>query len=172
MNLTKSADQFVNSLIDTQKKIWDTISDSINNVAGAPVDKRWTQGVEASENLVKNSLKAQADLTHSFVKALGEIDGLPDRAVDTLEEFDKLNKELNKSQVGLVGNAFDMLKTLDPSQLAGSYTDAFRGAVERVQGMTQKAMETQMEMIRNLTGQKKASTGHSSKKTASDKESK
>ncbi len=170
MNLTKSADHFVNSLIDTQKKIWDTISDSISSVAGAPVDKRWTQGVEASENLVKNSLKAQADLAHSFVKALGEIDGLPDRAVDTLEEFDKLNRELNKSQVGLVGNAFEMLKTLDPSQLAGSYTEAFRGAVERVQGMTQKAMETQMEMIRNLTGQKKTSS-HSSKKT-SDKESK
>ncbi len=153
MNLTKSADQIVNTLIDTQKKIWDTISASIDNVSNAPVDKRWEEGVTASETLVKNSLKAQADVTHTLVKTVMDIDGLPDRAVDTLEEFDKIQKELSKSQQGLVGNAFDMLKTLDPARVAGSYTEAFRNAVDRIQSMTQKAMDTQMEMIRSMTGQ-------------------
>ena len=168
MNITKSADQIVNSLIDTQKKIWDTISESINAVSGAPADKRWEEGVGASETLVKNSLKAQADLTHTLVKTVKDIEGLPDRAIDTLEEFDKIQKELSKSQQGLAGNAFDMLKTLDPSRVAASYTDAFRGAVERIQSMTQKAMETQMEMIRSMTGQ--TATKKTAKKETAKKE--
>lgn len=166
MNITKSADQIVHSLIDTQRKVWDAFSESVNTMANAPVDKRWEEGVEASENLVKNSLKAQADLTNSLVHTLSEIEGMPERAADTLEEFEKINKELSKSQQGLVGNAFDMLKTLDPSRVASSYSDAFRGAVERFQGMTQKAMDAQMEMIRTWTGQsrRKAASGTTAKK--------
>ncbi len=153
-DLTKKTDEFVNSLIDTQKRMWSAVSDSLQNVASAPSDERWGEGVKASEKLVLDSFKAQAELRKSAVDRLAEIEALPDQAVESLDRFQDIADELTKSQTKLISNCFDMLKTLDPSRAAGSYGDTFSGAIDRLQTLARKAVEVQMDMVKSWTGQK------------------
>ena len=86
---------------------------------------------------------------------------MPEQAVESLDRFQDIADELTKSQEKLISNCFDMLETLDPNRVAGSYGDSFTGVVDRLQNLARKAVEVQMEMVKNWTG-KKPTTGSSS----------
>ncbi len=167
--LTKRTDEFVNSLIDTQKKMWNTVSDSLQSVTSAPADKRWQEGVKASEKLVQDSLDAQADLRRSMLDRLAEIDAMPEQAVESLDRFQDIADELTKSQEKLISNCFDMLETLDPNRVAGSYGDSFSGVVDRLQNLARKTVEVQMEMVKNWTGKKPTTSSSARKRPVSKK---
>ncbi len=150
--LTKRTDEFVNSLIDTQKRMWSAVSESLQNVASAPTEERWKEGVRASEKLVKDSFKAQAELRKSVVDRLAEIEAMPEQAVESLDRFQDIADDLTKSQTKLIANCFDMLETLDPGRAAGAYGDTFNDLVDRMQNLARRAVEMQMEMVKAWTG--------------------
>ena len=86
MDWTKQSEAMFKAWTDTQQKMWETFSESMAGFGKSPGEKMWAQAIKAGEELVKNSLDAQAAWMKSWSQNFKSLEGMPEQAASALEK--------------------------------------------------------------------------------------
>lgn len=153
MDWIKQSEAMFKTWTDTQQKMWETFSESIAGFGKSPGEKMWTQAIKAGEELVKNSLAAQAEWMKSWSENFKSIEGMPEQAAQAVAQFQEMTESWAATQEKLWGAWFEMLKKFDPSQFAESWTEMPRNPFQVWQESTKMVMDTQMEWMKTWMNQ-------------------
>ena len=158
MDWIKQSEEMFKTWTDTQQKMWETFSESIAGFGKSPGEKMWTQTIKAGEELVKNSLAAQADWMKSWAENFKSLEGMPEQAGNAVAQFQQMNERWAATQEKLWAAWFDMLKKFDPSQFTDSWTQMPKNPFQVWQDSTKMVMDTQMEWVKTWMNQFKTET--------------
>jgi len=148
MDWIKQSEAMFKTWTDTQQKMWETFSESIAGFGKSPGEKMWTQTIKAGEELVKNSLAAQADGRKSWSENFKSLEGMPEQAAQAVAQFQQMTEGWAATQEKLWVAWFEMLKKFDPSQFTESWTAMPRNPFQVWQDNTKLVMDTQMEWMK------------------------
>jgi hypothetical protein len=151
MDWTKQSEQMVNNWMNMQKKMWDTFFASVPDVGKSPSQKVWEQTLVAGQELIKNSLTAQAEWLRTWVEYLGTVEGVPTQALESARQFQEMSKRWAETQEQLWGNWFEMLKKFDMSKVSGGWPGAAQDPFQTWQESTQKVMQAQVDWMNTWT---------------------
>jgi hypothetical protein len=158
MDWVKQNEAMFNAWTDTQQKMWETFSESVAGFGKSPSEKMWMQTIKAGEELVKNSLTTQAEWMNSWSENFKSMDGIPEQATQAVAQFQEMTERWTATQEELWSAWFEMLKKLDPSQIAGSWTEMPRNPFQVWQDSTKMVMDAQMEWAKTWMNQFKTDT--------------
>jgi hypothetical protein len=127
--------------------MWEAYTDSVSNFGKSPGEKVWAQTIAAGEELVKNSLVAQAEWMKTWAENLKSLDGMPAQSTEALTQFQEMTERWSTTQEKLWAAWFEMLKKLDPSQFTGSWGEMPQNPFQVWQDSTKMVMDTQMEWM-------------------------
>ena len=153
MDWIKQSEAMFKTWTDTQQKMWETFSESIAGFGKSPGEKMWTQAIQAGEELVKNSLAAQAEWMNSWSENFKSMEGMPEQAANAVAQFQEMTESWSATQEKLWGAWFEMLKKFDPSQFTASWTEMPRNPFQVWQDSTKMVMDTQMEWVKTWMNQ-------------------
>jgi hypothetical protein len=138
---------------DTQQKMWDTFSENVSGFGKSPGEKMWAQTVKAGEELVKNSLTAQAEWMKSWSENFKSLEGMPEQAAQAVAQFQEMTERWAVTQEKLWVAWFEMLKNFDSTQLSESWTKMPKNPFQVWQDSTKLVMDTQMEWVKTWMNQ-------------------
>lgn len=144
MDWTKQNEEMFKNWTKAQTKMWEAYTDSVSNFGKSPGEKVWGQTVATGEELVKNSLAAQAEWMKTWAENFKSLDGMPEQSTEALKQFQEMTERWAATQENLWAAWFDMLKKFDPSQFTGMPKDPFQAWQES----TKQVMDMQMEWTR------------------------
>jgi polyhydroxyalkanoate synthesis regulator protein len=147
MDWTKQNEAMFKAWTDTQKKMWDTFSESMAGFGKSPSEKLWEQTIKAGEELVKNSFAAQAEWMNAWSENFKNLEGMPSQATEALIQFQEMTERWAATQEKLWAAWFDMLKKMDPSQFTGTWGEMPKNPFQVWQDSTKMVMDTQMEWM-------------------------
>ncbi len=119
MDWTKQNEEMFKTWTKAQTKMWEAYTDSVSNFGKSPGEKVWGQTVATGEELVKNSLAAQAEWMKTWAENFKSLDGMPEQSTEALKQFQEMTERWAATQENLWAAWFDMLKKFDPSQFDG-----------------------------------------------------
>jgi polyhydroxyalkanoate synthesis regulator protein len=144
MDWTKQSEEMFKAWTQAQTKMWEAYSENVSGFGKTPGEKVWAQTIAAGEDLVKNSLAAQADWMKTWVENFKKLEGLPDQAAEAVDQFREMTGSWAATQEKLWAAWFDMLKKFDPNPFAAMPKDPFQVWQES----TKQVMEMQMDWAR------------------------
>lgn len=104
-------------------------------------------------DMTKSAIKAQADLAQALADALSTIQGMPKPALDAIQKYQEMRLKLQKRQETMVDGYFDVVKKFDPTGAMGAKVGAAAAApVKMAQDLAQKAVKTQVEIVKTFAG--------------------
>jgi len=148
MDWIKQSEAMFKTWTDTQQKMWDTFSESVAGFGKSPGEKMWAQTIKAGEELVKNSLSAQAEWMKSWSENFKSLEGMPEQAAQAVDHFQQMTERWAATQENLWTAWFEMLKKFDSSQLTASWTAMPNNPFQVWQDATKVVMDTQMEWVK------------------------
>lgn len=158
MDWTKQSEAMFKAWTDTQEKMWENFSESMAGFGKSPGEKMWAQAIKAGEELVKNSLTAQAEWMKSWSENFKSLEGMPEQAAQAMAQFQEMTERWTATQGKLWGAWFEMLKKFDPSQFTGSWAEMPKDPFQVWQESTKMVMDTQMEWVKTWMDQFKTGT--------------
>lgn len=153
MEWTQQFDDMMKSWTDAQQKAWNSFFDTVQGAGQSPSTKLWLQTLAVGEEMMKNSLKAQADFLAAWIESLGTVPNVPAAALESAKQFQEMAGRWSKTQEQLFENWFGMLRKiapLPPGETA--WADAPQSMFKAWQATTQSIMEAQAEWMRAWTG--------------------
>jgi len=153
MDWTKQSEAMFKAWTDTQQNMWETFSESMSGFGKSPGEKMWAQAIKAGEELVKNSMAAQAEWMKSWSESFKSLEGMPEQAAQAVTQFQEMNERWTATQGKLWGAWFEMLKKFDPAQLTGSWAEMPKNPFQVWQESTKMVMDTQMEWVKTWMDQ-------------------
>jgi hypothetical protein len=148
MDWTKQNEEMFKAWTEAQTKMWEAYTESVSSLGKSPTEKVWEQTIAAGEDLVKNSLTAQADWLKTWAENFKALEGMPEQSTKTLNQFQEMTQQWKATQEKLWAAWFDMLKKFDPSQFAGAWSNIPKDPFQAWQESTKQVMEAQMEWTR------------------------
>jgi len=158
MDWFKQSEEMFKAWTDTQQKMWETFSENVTNYGKSPGEKMWSQAINAGEELVKNSLTAQAEWMTSWSDSFKSMEGIPEQAAKSIDQFKEMTERWVTTQENLWSAWFEMLKKLDPSQFTPAWTEMPKNPFQVWQDSTKMVMDTQMEWMKTWMNQFKSGT--------------
>ena len=158
MDWIKESEAMFKTWTDTQKKMWETFSESVSEFGKTPGEKVWIQNIKAGEELVKNSLTAQAEWMKSWSENFKSLKGMPEEAAQAIAHFQEMSESWAATQEKLWSAWFEMLGKFNPSQFSGSWTEMPMNPFRAWQDSTKLVMDTQMEWMKTWMEQFKTDT--------------
>jgi polyhydroxyalkanoate synthesis regulator protein len=153
MDWTKQSEEMFKTWTETQQKMWDAYAESVSGFGKSPSEKMWQQTISAGEELVKNSLAAQAEWMKTWAENFKKVEGLPSQAVEAVTQYQEMAENWAATQEKLWAAWFDMLKKLEPAQFTGAWADVPKNPFEIWQESTRMVMDTQMEWMKTWMDQ-------------------
>ena len=153
MDWIKQSEAMFKTWTDTQQKMWDTFSENVSGFGKSPGEKMWAQTVKAGEELVKNSLTAQAEWMKSWSENFKSLEGMPEQAAQAVAQFQEMTERWAVTQEKLWVAWFEMLKNFDSTQLSESWTKMPKNPFQVWQDSTKLVMDTQMEWVKTWMNQ-------------------
>lgn len=153
MDWIKQSEAMFKNWTDAQQKMWETFSENIDSFGKSPGEKMWKQTINAGEELVKNSLAAQAEWMKSWSENIKSLDGMPEQATNAVAQFQEMTERWATTQEKMWGAWFEMLKKFDPSQFTESWTKMPINPFQAWQDSTKMIMDTQMEWVKTWMDQ-------------------
>jgi len=153
MDWIKQSEAMFKTWTDTQQKMWDTFSENVSGFGKSPGEKMWAQTVKAGEDLVKNSLAAQAEWMKSWSENFKSLEGMPEQAAQAVAQFQEMTERWAVTQEKLWVAWFEMLKNFDSTQLSESWTKMPKNPFQVWQDSTKLVMDTQMEWVKTWMNQ-------------------
>jgi hypothetical protein len=153
MDWIKQSEAMFTAWAETQQKMWETFSESVDSFGKSPGEKMWAQTIKAGEELVKSSLSAQAEWMKSWSEHFNSLEGIPEQATQAVAQSKEMTERWAATQQRLWGAWFEMLKKLDPSQISSSWTDMPKNPFQVWQDSTKMVMDTQMEWMKTWMDQ-------------------
>ena len=158
MDWIKQSEAMFKTWTDTQQKMWENFSESIATFGKSPGEKMWAQTIKAGEDLVKNSLAAQAEWMKSWSENFKSLEGMPEQATNAVSQFQEMTEGWAATQEKLWGAWFEMLKKFDSSQFTEAWTKIPSNPFQVWQDSTKMIMDTQMEWVKTWMDQFKTDT--------------
>ncbi len=149
----QSYDEMMKSFVDTQKKMWDTLFDSVPGSGKSETAKAWEQFVSMGEQTLKNTLKSQSELIEGWVKTATGTEGAPPAIVDSAKQFQETFARWSEAQERVWTGWFEMLKGFDPDKAMGAWPVAPGNPFQMWQDESRKMIDRQLEWMRSWTGQ-------------------
>jgi hypothetical protein len=149
MDWTKQNEEMFKAWTQAQTKMWEAYSESVSSFGKSPGEKVWEQIIAAGEELVNNSLNAQAEWMKNWAENFKTLDGIPEQGIKALDQFREMTAGWAATQGKLWAAWFDMLKKFDPSQFAGTWSANMpKDPFQFWQESTKQVMDAQMEWAR------------------------
>jgi hypothetical protein len=149
MDWTKQSEEMMKAWTQAQTKMWEAYSERVASFGKSPGEKAWEQMIAAGEELVKNSLAAQADWAKNWVENFKNLDGMPEGATEALKQFKEMTEQWATTQGKLWTAWFDMLRKFDSSQFASAWpTSMPKDPFQFWQESVKQVMDSQMEWVR------------------------
>ena len=148
MDWTNQNEEMFKAWTQAQTKMWEAYAESVSSFGKTPSEKAWEQTISAGEELVKNSLAAQADWLKTWADNFKTLDGLPEQATEALNQFQEMTEQWKITQEKLWAAWFEMFKKFDPSQFASAWNNIPKDPLQVWQESTRQVMEAQMEWTR------------------------
>lgn len=149
MNWAKQTEDMFKTWSESQKTMWDTWLGMMQQGAAAPAQTSavWKATVETWEQVVKNSLNAQAEWTRIWVEGVTG-SGLPKELAEWAQQTHEMTKRWGEAQQQLWESWFDLMKKVDPAHMPEDWENESQKVFKSWQESTQKIMETQAEWVR------------------------
>jgi hypothetical protein len=138
---------------DTQQKMWETFSESVAGFGKSPGEKMWAQAIKAGEELVTNSLSAQAEWMKSWAENFKSMEGVPGQAAEAVVQFQEMTERWAATQEKLWGAWFEMVKKFELSQFTESWTQMPKNPFQVWQDSTKMVMDAQNEWMKTWLDQ-------------------
>jgi len=153
MEWTQQFDDMMKSWTDAQQKAWGDFFDTMQGAGQSPGTKLWLQTLAVGEEMLKNTLRAQADFLTAWVDNLGTVPNMPAAALESAKQFQEMAARWSKTQEQLFENWFGMVRKLVTSLPAEpAWADAPQSMFKAWQASTQSIMEAQAEWMRAWMG--------------------
>jgi hypothetical protein len=153
MDWQKQTEEMFKNWASAQMNMLDAFSESVASFGKSPGEKLWDQIISTGEEMIKNALSGQAEWMNIWIENYQAIEGLPDQAAESSEQYQEMNSRWLETQKRLWTAWFDLVKKVDVS----SFSDAWRGypgdPFKVWQETSKMVMNSQMEWLRSWSAQ-------------------
>jgi hypothetical protein len=153
MDWTKQYEEMMQTWTDAQTKMWAAFSESVTGFGKSPSRRMWEQAIARGEELVKNTLAAQNDWLKAWAKNLAEMEGMPEQAGKSLDQFKEMVQRWTGTQEKLWGAWFGFLKKLDPTESVTGWGETAQNPFEFWQETAKQAMDAQTAWMESWMSQ-------------------
>ena len=154
MDWQKQTQDMLNSWTDSQKKLWDNWTESVQNFTGVQNDDIWAKTVETWQGSVTQALNTQNELSKAWVNNLNNVEGTPEQFVEWAKQSQEMSTRWNELQQQLWNNWFEVAKKVEPANVTPGFdVDAGKKVFEAWQDAAQQAFKVQTDWVNTFTGQ-------------------
>lgn len=157
---TKQTEEMFKAWSETQKKLMENWAESMKGVGGSRGAEFWEKTLATWEETLEKSTKTQAEWTEKWLENLKSMQGMPEQAVKSTEQFQEMTQRWTATQEQLWSKWFEMLREFDPAKLPEKWSEAIQNPFQTWQDATKQIMDAQAEWMRIWMG----SIGESAKK--------
>jgi hypothetical protein len=148
MDWTKQTEDMFKTWTDTQKKMWDSWLETVQQ-ASAPMQgaQVWQKTIETWEETVNNVLAAQTKWSETWANSF-DPEGTPEEMAQWFKQAQEMAKQWNETQQSLWQNWFGLIKQADVTKMTGGWEEEGQKAFKNWQDSMQKVMDAQMDWIK------------------------
>ena len=151
-NWTEQSEAMFQSMSDSQKRLMEAWTESLKSLGMLQDSEMWEKSINFWEENAKKTWAAQTEWTHTWIKNMSSIEGMPGKALDSAERFESMSEQWSSTQEQLWTNWFEMLRSFDPSKLSDEWAEAFKSPFQAWQQASENVMNTQSEWMRAWMG--------------------
>lgn len=172
--IEKETEELIDSINTARKETLDAYTQGVRNLLSMPMEKMWEEGIQSTEEIVKQSLKAQNEVSAALLDRLRNMDNLPDEAVTLVTQMHDMNKTVYSAQQDMLNACLEVVKALDPGKFAGSTGSLIRMPVDRLKSVISRVLDINMRLLSGVSKQleepKRTTTKKTTSKSSSAKE--
>ena len=159
MNWNTQIEDMMKTWADTQKKVWDSYSDSIQGLNKSQSARMWESTLSTGETMLKDMLKLQLQGLNAWVDGLAKMENVPAQTVESARQFQEMAARWNKTQGELIENWFSMMKKSIPAIPTTDWTDMPQAAFKIWQDTAQNIMDAQTKWMSSWVEQTRKGDG-------------
>lgn len=163
MDVTKHAQDIINDIAATEKKVLRVSTDRVKKAVGVTPKDLYTEGVDATRDIVNYGVKSQKKLGDTILNRLSKIQGVPAQAKTVSTKVQTLAQEVLEAQQDLVNNVADVLAKLDPMKAPSMVKSALQHPADSLKSASDMVMD--MDLIKKVTGKTPKQQAQAAKKT-------
>ena len=142
----KMMQQMMESWVDTQQQMIDQWLDTVEQYGDQGSSTFWDQTLSVWESSVKRTMEAQNATLNSWMSQMQEMEGMPDDAVEQVEEGKAIVKQWTDTQNELWDKWFEMMHQMDPASYESGWPDMMKQAVSTWRDYSDRMRELSEEM--------------------------
>lgn len=148
------ASEMVKTWTESQQRMWDTWIVAMREMGNMQSGTEgWEKSVDMWHESVKGALNTQVTWTEFWADSIKSVSGSSAQVNTWADQTLDMTRQWTATQTEMWDNWFKTLKTSDPSTMMQSFNpDDMMKMVQAWQESARKMMESQMEMVRMMTG--------------------
>lgn len=148
----KMMQQMMESWVDTQKQMIDQWLDTVEDYGDQSGSTFWNQTLSVWESSVKRTMEAQNATLSSWMRQMQDVDGMPDEAMEQVEEGKAIVKQWTETQNELWDKWFEMMHQMDPSAYETTWKDMAKQSVSTWRDYAERMQSLSEEMTNVASG--------------------
>ena len=148
----KMMQQMMESWVDTQQQMIDQWLDTVEDYGEQSGSSFWNQTLSVWESSVKRTMEAQNATLNSWMSQMQEMDGMPEGAVEQVEEGKTIVKKWTETQSDLWDKWFEVMHQMEPGAYESGWQDMMKQTVSSWRDYTDRMQKMSEEMASMATG--------------------
>ncbi len=151
MQWTKQAEDMIKSWTGTQQKMWESWINMMQGVGTSQPNDMWKRAADTWHNSVKSVLEAQVTWAQFVADSIATNAGSNKQLSDISQQVVDMTKRWSETQMEVLNTWVEEVKKNDPSEMKLQPEEMMK-SMQSLQDAIRKMTESQVEMIRSLTG--------------------
>lgn len=151
---TKQTEEMVKNWTGMQQKMMESMFGMMGmSSMGENTGDMWNRSVDTWHETVKSAIENQAAMAKFFADSYKSMPGVTPQLAEMANRGADMTRNWSEGQMKLVSTWFEAMKSSDPSAMMKNMNpEEMMKMMQTWQDASQKMMETQIEMMRAMTG--------------------
>lgn len=147
----KETEELIESINTARRETLEAYSHGLRSLVSAPIEKMWEESIQSAEEIIKQSFKAQNEVSMALLERARSMNNLPDQAMELVNQLHDMNKTVYAAQQDMLNACVEVVKVLDPAKFAGSTQSLVSMPMEKLKETISKVLDINMRLLSGVS---------------------